>query len=130
MNTQKKKRQARLAAQKTVLKAPKTEKESAFSALCDMICVTDQEMARALIKKGLLGNTDEVKECLEASKGECDGLFKQYCPELGVASFQKKMSEAGYVVLEASNVAAARLRRRSSRKTSESTQLQKTCCLP
>jgi hypothetical protein len=119
----------RLAAQKTVLKAPKTIK-SAFSALCDMICVTDQEMARALIKKGLLGNTDEVKECLEASKGECDGLFKQYCPELGVASFQKKMSEAGYVVLEASNVAAARLRRRSSRKTSESTQLQKTCCLP
>jgi len=119
----------RLAAQKTPLKAAKTLM-SAFSALCDMICVTDQEMARALIKKGLLGNTDEVKECLEASKGECDGLFKQYCPELGVASFQKKMSEAGYVVLEASNVAAARLRRRSSRKTSESTQLQKTCCLP
>ena len=88
---------------KTEVKKPKTTGKKdgeAFSKLCDWIMSEDPEIARALIKKGLLAEDNEetggVKKFLEESKMAWEDLEGLYCDEWGVKCVGETMLEAGY----------------------------------
>ena len=88
---------------KTEVKKPKTTGKKdgeAFSKLCDWIMSEDPEIARALIKKGLLAEDNEetggVKKFLEESKMAWEDLQGLYCDEWGVKCVGETMLEAGY----------------------------------
>ena len=102
-STEVKKPKTEVKKPKTEVKKPKTTGKKdgeAFSKLCDWIMSEDPEIARALIKKGLLAEdneeTGEVKKFLEESKMAWEDLEGLYCDEWGVKCVGETMLEAGY----------------------------------